>query len=402
MDSAFQWSRLRGFSGEIFLILGGTFFTRGAYFMVWPFLAVILFRDFGLTATTIGLMLTSAGAVGLLVGLFSGYLSDHIGRKAIVVGGALTSALAFILLSLARRPEAYALAITCCATGNALLESNGKAVIGDKITDLRTRELAYYCRYFLINVGAGVGPMVGAIFGLSARQSTFEITALIYGLYSVALFFLLKDEAQVHRRAAGPKLSFAAALGQVFKDRVFLILLLSNILVALVYASFDSTLVQYLTRSGVPHLVLLISTLVTVNAVTVVIGQFPVLKLLERFTPHRRILIGVSIMAVSQLLFALTPPAFLVGWVVATVVLSVGELIAFPTFSVEIDRTTPAHLRGTYFGASNLYSLGFSLAPILGGLGLDHIGGPALFACFSGLSVAVLALNARGPLSAAR
>ena len=60
--------------------------------------------------------------------------------------------------------------------------------------------------------------------------------------------------------------------------------------------------------------------------------------------------------------------------------------------SVHIYRLAPAHMRGSYFGAANLYSLGFASAPILGGLMLDHWGGPALYKTCFVLALLVLLL----------
>jgi MFS family permease len=66
-------------------------------------------------------------------------------------------------------------------------------------------------------------------------------------------------------------------------------------------------------------------------------------------------------------------------WYLATVVLSLGEVILFPTFSLLIDRIAPENMRGTYFGASGLVALGVSLSPFIGGIVLQYAGGPALF-----------------------
>ncbi|MGL6469163.1 hypothetical protein ACSZNP_18460 [Aeromonas hydrophila] len=43
--------------------------------------------------------------------------------------------------------------------------------------------------------------------------------------------------------------------------------------------------------------------------------------------------------------------------------LSVGEAVLFPLFNVLIDEMAPAHLKGSYFGASALAGLGWALSP---------------------------------------
>ncbi|MEO9386668.1 MDR family MFS transporter [Chromobacterium phragmitis] len=393
MASVFTWQRFRGLTPEIHLVLAGTFLVRMAYFMVWPFLAVILYRKFHLSATSIGMMLTCASLLGAAAGLLSGYHSDRVGRRKVILAGCALGAIAFFGLALAEHPAVYLLAIAGVAIGNALLESTSKALLGDKIADARDRELAFYVRYFMINAGVAVGALIGVWLGLSGKQWAFSVTACVYVGYWLLLVAKLRDSAPRAPQAGRARPGFAAACGQVFRDRVFLLLLLSNVAMAFVYANFDSSLVQYLTRSRAPQLMAMISTLVAVNAVTVIFGQFPILRMMEPLRPRQRIVIGVALMGASQLLFAAAPVSSLAAFILATFILSVGELIAFPTFSVEVDRNTPDHLRGTYFGASNLYSLGTALAPVLGGLCLDHFGGGALYLGLAAVCALVALFN---------
>jgi MFS family permease len=118
------------------------------------------------------------------------------------------------------------------------------------------------------------------------------------------------------------------------------------------------------------------------------------LRLLEARSIELRLTIGLSLMFVAQVGFAFAGVAHTTLLALATIVLSLGELIVFPTFSVKIDRLTPDDLRGSYFGAGNLYSLGSAVAPLLGGALLQYLGGPGLFAVLSMICLWVLALHA--------
>jgi MFS family permease len=48
-------------------------------------------------------------------------------------------------------------------------------------------------------------------------------------------------------------------------------------------------------------------------------------------------------------------------------IFTVGEVIVFPAEYMFIDRIAPEHLRGMYYGAQNLSSLGGALGPVLCG-----------------------------------
>ena len=55
-----SWQRVKQLPAPVWLLLWGNFFVRGSYFMVWPFLAVILYQRYDLSATETGFWLTSA------------------------------------------------------------------------------------------------------------------------------------------------------------------------------------------------------------------------------------------------------------------------------------------------------------------------------------------------------
>ncbi len=78
-------------------------------------------------------------------------------------------------------------------------------------------------------------------------------------------------------------------------------------------------------------------------------------------------------------------------------VLSIGEAILFANMNVHLDQMAHPALRGSYFGAASLYAIGYSLSPFIGGLIIDVLSGPALFAISAGLCVLVFGCYAVAP-----
>ncbi|MDC9581608.1 MFS transporter [Xenorhabdus sp. PR6a] len=392
----FTLSRFRALPTDIHVMLAGTLLTRGSYFMVWPFLAILLYRQFHFSATTIGSLLSIATICGALSSVYTGWLSDRFGRERLILCGTTLSALSFYLLSYSNHFVLYGISIAGVSIGRNLLESNCKALIGDRIRDKASRELALYCRYYAINVGAAAGPLFGVTLGIASRSPIFLLTAIIYFVYGFLLWSLLRQSppqpSSLNKVISNPP-AFLVTCNHMIKHRLFSLLLISNMLAALVYASFDSTLVQYLTRSNIPDVVSLIAKLVTINALTIIIAQFPLLRVLQQHSTGTRLRIGLLLMLIAQLLFAFSPAILFSMLALATIILSLGELIVFPTFSVEVDQITPSTLRGSYFGATNLYSLGNALAPLYGGLMLDYIGHRILFLSLAGLCLLILFLQ---------
>ncbi|TNH45064.1 MFS transporter [Photorhabdus luminescens] len=391
MASLFRLSLLKHLPTPIFIMLLGTLLTRAAYFMVWPFLAMILYQQFNMSATGIGGLLALSSILGSVTGIYTGYLSDIFCRRTIMLIGVVISIISFIMMSFSSSPILYLIAISGISIGRALLEACSKALIGDYIDSPKERESIQYYRYYLVNVGAAIGPYIGLASGLSAQRETFLITAIVYFIYGIMLrVFLLSSKKEEKIKKVSNDISFAKTLSIIISHRTFVMLLLCNVLVMFVYANFDSTLVQYLSRSNINNVTNFIALLVIVNSLTIITLQIPTLVLLRNFTPRIKILIGIMLIAIAQIIFAFSPINTVYYLCVATVILSFGEIIAIPTFNVEVDRLTPHHLRGAFFGASNMSSIGSALAPIYGGIMLDLFNATLLFSLLSLTSLITL------------
>ncbi|WP_444909059.1 MDR family MFS transporter [Microbulbifer sp. TRSA005] len=388
------WQNLRGFPPLVWIILVGSFFSRGTYFMVWPFLAILLFNKFELGAAEIGLILSASAIGAALLGFFVGALSDRYGRRNILLLGSLINLCSFALLAVTQTLAGFILAMTLCSIGRAVWEPPASALIGDLIDNQASRELALQLRYFLINAGAALGPIVGVWAGLSAQQSTFGLTSLSYLLLALAFIwgFAKTEKGQLAKSNGDGSVDLGSTLAILRRDQVFMVVIVANILTMFIYAHMDSSLVQYLTRAEAPRLVELISSMIFVNAMTIVLLQFPLMQLMRKLDINGRIMIGLVILAAAQMWFALNPVHWFWGWMGATFVLSLAEAILFPTMSVQIDRLAPEHLRGTYFGASSFYALGWALAPLAGGVVLEWWGGPTLYWMLLALCGVVFAL----------
>jgi MFS family permease len=186
-----------------------------------------------------------------------------------------------------------------------------------------------------------------------------------------------------NRSSAEELPNFRRTLSIIAKDAVFVRLMVANFLMMFVYAQIESSIPQVIVRSGIEEATTIIAGLVLVNTVTIILFQFPTLKLMERKPLFFRARLGMGLMAIAQLGFLFTPEQWPVGWLVACFVLSIGEVIAFPTLNVQIDKLAPEHLRGSYFGAATLCALGFAAAPLVGGIMIGSFNSNWLFAgCF--------------------
>jgi len=415
MHSDVSIARAKQFPPLMWILLFGAFITRGSYYMVWPFLSVILYKKFGISATQVGMILTSAALVSVLVGFIGGTLSDHFGRKKVMYTSGFLYIVSFSLLANADSIIGYSVVISLCSIATEIWRPSTSALIGDIIKDKKTRELAMQSLYFMVNVGSAIGPMIGLWLGLAGESSTFYITAVAFAIFlfvlkwgfrtqkindanladnipvSVSETRLNEDPAQLPGKVRKTG-QLVQTLKILVQDRLLQCLILANILCMFIYGQMDSTLIQYLTRAEVPDLLALISSMIFTNALVIISSQFVLLKLMARINLIRRIQMGLVLLTASQVWMAFNPVDLFWGWIGAVIIMSLAETILFPTMSVHIDRLAPDHLRGAYFGATAFYSLGYALAPLGGGLMLDFIGGFYLYLVMAFLCLVVIYL----------
>lgn len=436
MQSDISIQRLKQFPPLMWILLFGSFITRGSFYMVWPFLAVILYERFSLSATEVGLILSSAAFVSVGVSFIGSALSDKFGRHLMMYGTGLLYIVSFALLAEADSVISFIVVITLCSVASSLWRPLTSALIGDIIENSQTRELAMQSLYFIVNVGCAIGPIAGVWLGLTGEQSSFYITTYAFAVLLVLLFWGFgnqkkkelsrdvnielnsefttspltphsqnidlsyaqeKEQEQEQEKlpSSGEDLgkpTFKQTLNVLKNDKLFQCLIFANVICMFIYGQMDSSLVQYLTRAEVPNLLELISSIIFTNAIIIISFQFILLRLMRRQSLITRVKIGLLLLSASQFWIAVNPLTLFGGFIGATIVMSLAEAILFPTMNVHIDRIAPAHLRGAYFGAASIYEFGFALAPLGGGLILDYLNGFWLFTFAGALTFIVIYL----------
>ncbi|CAH6785105.1 MFS transporter [Vibrio chagasii] len=382
-ESLFQKQRIKRFNFSVWTVLTGTLLARTSYFMAWPFLIVFLYEDYGASAIEVGTMLAVSAVVGAGTGLYSGYLSDKLGRKWVMVLGSWIASISYTGIALASEVWQFYVLIMMTGLMRPMIEAPAKAVIGDNLKDSKDRELALNIRYFLLNLGGALGPLIGITLALSQPQNLFFVAGGTYVVYGFWLLLGIERKGTFTKPDPSQLLNFAATLNVIRKDNIFVKLMVANFIMMFVYAQVESSIPQVIVRSSIADAAQLIAGLVLVNTLTIIVFQFPMLKWLEHLPLFVRTRIGMILMAIAQIGFLFTPNDWPLGWGIACFILSLGEVIAFPTLNVQIDRMAPPHLRGSYFGAAALYSLGFAIAPLLGGVVIEMLSAYWLFVlCF--------------------
>jgi MFS family permease len=365
----------RAYHPIVWTLLAGTVFARGASFAAMPFLALYLSKTADISPLLIGITIGIGPLTGTLGGFIGGHLSDRYGRKVVMLITVFVWAFVFVGFAFSEHVIAFLLLNALNGLCRSFFEPTSQALMSD-VTEKEKRLKVFAMRYTAINIGAAVGPLLGAYLGMISANITFIITGLFYLVYGVVLLVLMKKYEIRNVNEGKAVASFKEAFRVIRRDVSLRYFLMGGILVNIGYSQIESSLPQHLSSLLVDGVVLY-SILLSANAVTVVLLQIPLSRWAERLKILHTMMLGSLLFTAGFIGFALS--SGWAGFVISMLIVTVGEIFLFPSGSVFIDKIAPEELRGTYFGAAQFRSIGHSTGPMFGGWVLSHYNGHLLF-----------------------
>ena len=360
----------------VWVLLSGTVLARGSAFATLPFLAIYLSRNLDLHPVLIGITIGISPLSGVIGGFLGGHLSDRFGRKPVMIGSLLSMSLIYFGFMVAETPMWFIILNALNGLSGSFFEPSGQALIAD-LTEKSKRMRAFSLRYTAINIGASVGPLLGAYLAVASAKSAFMITGMMYFIYVLILMVMMKKYNLGNPVSEGAaKVTIANSLKIIGKDKALLYLVLGSVIINLGYSQIESNVPQHL-ESSLANGVFVYSVMLSINAVMVVIMQMPISHFAERFKTMQVMMAGAVFLSIGMLALG-----FVTGWytgILAIFFITIGEILIFPSSSYLVDKLATDELRGTYFGAAQFRKIGHFIGPIVGGFLLKEAGGTVLF-----------------------
>lgn len=361
------------FSPVVRQLLLSSFLLSISRALVSPLLVLTLGRQLDLAAQQIGLLLGAVLVTATLAGLYAGYLVDRADRRRLLQLSLLAVAGGFALLPGSRHLALAALALLLMEAAFVLFGIAIKALLSD-LLPADERSAAFSLRYTLANVGYAIGPLLGSMLAGGHIAWAYWLAALL-ALLSLPLTRLV-PRGHAAAQAAPPQ-PFAATLTLLRRDRSLVLFTIGSLLACVVYGRFSDYLSLYLLQGHSDAEVLRwMSALITSNALTVVLCQFWLGRLLRPHTLLRWIMLASLLLAGGLAGFALSPSLWQwCGWMV---LFTLGEILLVPAEYLYIDAIAPEQLKGSYYGAQNLAQLGAAGSPVLAGVLLTAMPGSSV------------------------
>ncbi len=334
---------------------------------IWMPLSLLYFlRQTDLTLVELGLVMTIGNlAVTPMVPLV-GLMVDRLGPRSVIQVGNLLQAAMFALYPWAESMIAVGVVVGVSSLGRTMFwGANGPMVT--QIAPPGERELWFGFVQALRNAGYGVGGLLASLALTVGTSTAYDAVVLANAASYVAAFALMTRVDAGARPAAGVRR--VGGFGVVLRDRGYRVLVLAIFLYALTEMTLNVLMPVYVADLlGLPGWVP--GVVFVINTVMVGVGQGLAVRAMTGHVRYRVVLAAIGFTA-SSFVMMLAADAFSVGLatvvvLVATVVYTVGEIVAGPVLGALSAEAAPDEHRGRYMSVVQLgWTVSSAIAPLL-------------------------------------
>jgi len=345
--------------------LGGT--------ILFPFFSLYVTERFGVGMMQAGILLGINSFFALGGSMVGGALADKFGRRKLILFGLVFSGLSSLSLGLADSIQMMYPLIIFVGLLVSVANPAHEAMLADILPEAKRQE-GYGILRVVFNYAWIVGTALGGLIATRSFFALFVIDAVISCLVAVLLFRLLPEtKPKEKEEAAHREASFwetVKGYRVVARDLAFVGFIVSGILALVVYIQQYGSFAVYLrdTHSidskgyGV---------ILSITGLEVVLLQFWISRLIRYRPPFLVMMLGAGIFAVGIFMYGIVSgfPMF----VVAAIIVCLGEMFYFPTSQVVIAGFAPKEMRGRYMAmAGFITSIPNAVGPGTAGYLLDN------------------------------
>lgn len=379
------------FPRKFWTVVGVSFIDRVGGTLLFPFFALYITEKFGVGMTEAGIILGLFSIFGLIGGIIGGALTDRLGRRKLILFGLVFSALSTLTLGLVNDfALLFPLAIVIGLLSDVAGPAHG-AMIADILPENQRQE-GFGILRVVGNMAWIIGPTIGGFVAGRSFLALFVIDAIISCIVAV-LFYKLMPETKPEAHPDQPAESMAATFrgyGVVMRDLAFVAFLGAGILMGVVYQQMYNSLSVYLRDvHGIQPQGY--GFLLTASAITVILLQFTVTRLIKRRPPFLMMAIGTVFYVIGFSMFGFVSWYWL--FVLAIVVITFGEMIVVPTSQALAANFAPEQMRGRYMALFGFtWAIPATIGPGAAGYILDNYD-PNLLWFLGGILCVIAALG---------
>ncbi|WP_051384765.1 MFS transporter [Sporolactobacillus laevolacticus] len=222
--------------------------------------------------------------------------------------------------------------------------------------------------YLGLNVGVAVGTSIAGFIADINITLIFAANLLLYIAFLAIVLFFYKDLAVVHH-PDHPEETKRIKTGRRSQKQFMNVLVICALylVIWIGYVQWQSNIAARL-----PELHMSMeqySFLWTINAVLIVIGQPLISQIIKKAARTYKAQINIGVISFILSFVVLMFSVQYAGFLVAIVLLTLGEMLAFPAIPAMISTIAPTGQKGAYQSFVNMSStIGRAIGPVIGGI----------------------------------
>jgi MFS family permease len=351
-------------------LLAGVFVSRLAGFL--QIFLILFLRYRGFSPGQAGLALGLYGAGSILGSFAGGWLSDRLSARSATLISMMGSAALIVAILYFKPYLLVLLAVLLVSTVGQLYRPAAQSMITELVPSGQLVMVTAMYR-LCMNLGTSAAPLIGVALVSISYNLLFwaeALAVLAFGL--IALTALPRrprpTEAEKSQKAAEEPHS---GYWSVLADWRFMFFLAAVVLIMVVYSQYTAALPLAIVHAGLS--IWWYGTVVTLNAVIVVICEVAATKYVQTWPLRLTALVGFGLIAIGYSMYAIAiVPVFLI---LGTLIWTASEIIGGPTTFAYPGIVAPPRLRGRYFGAmQTCVGIGGTIGPIVGVMLWNHVG----------------------------
>ncbi|WP_163857120.1 MDR family MFS transporter [Paenibacillus elgii] len=351
------------------------------FWMYYPFITVYFSAALG--SHIAGILMAIPPIFSIIGSLLGGALADRVGRRPVMLLGASLQTVMFALFAMSSSHWTDYIAFIGIGLGGAVYRPASSAMVADLVPAQDRRQI-FATFVTANNIGAVLGPALGAVFFFHYRQELLWTCALVLLLYFIAMYIVVHETLPQSAKSS-PEASIPITrifkeqlkgYGIIFRDKVFLVYILAGIFALIPIMQLDLYLAVYVINK-VPAQTLfawndgslvLSSTeifgwVLGLNGLLFVLFVLPVTKWFRHWKERNVFILSSLLSGVGTFSLGLGTNIWFLFFI--TIIFTFGEIVRSPVTQSFISRYAPEHARGQYMGADNLqFTIGRFLAPM--------------------------------------
>src|SRR6185436_10809899 len=378
---------------RLFWVIVGVRFVDGVGgTLLFPFFALYITQKFGVGMTQAGVLLGISSLFGLVGSMLGGALTDTFGRRKLILFGLAFSGLSSLLFGFASDIRILYPLVIIVGLLSRISGPAHDAMIADILPEAKRQE-GFGIMRVAFNYAWIFGTALGGLIAARSFLALFVMDAMLSLIAAIVLYRFLpetKPASQAEAKETESFLSTVAGYRIALRDLAFISFLFVGIIVLIVYQQEYSSLPVYLRdihhidskRYGV---------MLSFSGLEVVLFQFWISRTIRKYPPFLMMMLGALFLAIGFGVIGFVRESVL--FLVAVIIITVGEMIFYPTGQVLAANFAPADMRGRYMAVYGLaWAIPATIGPAAAGLILDNYN-PNLLWYIGGFLCTVAALG---------